>query len=623
MYENGQLVVLNINDILPNRFQPRIRFDEVKLQELAESIHKYGVIQPIVVRPINNKYEIIAGERRFKASKLASRTTIPAIVVNLSDKDSEEIALLENIQRQELTAIEEAVSYKRILDMGYITQDGLAKKIGKSQSTIANKIRLLNLDDQVQDALLHGRISERHARSLLRLGNRNAQVMMLGRIISERLTVKRTDDEIKKYLLENPSDGVGASVKTISHPVKVNVLNDKPVVESLFDNQIKKDSFTKDNSMNEERGKGFMDIDKIMREAHDINETKQPNDISELMRGSSMPSPSGNVAPTPAPVNNDNKFVNIPYGNNEVQRPSEVKPTNSGSVSFDSIFNQTPADLKPSTPDNNSNGANNTVNNNVLGGMPRPQESVGGQVSSNQVNNMASGFGSNVTSGINQSQVSNQGFNPAYHTIGSSSNANTEGGNSSAYVNQKSLNNQEISSIPEVSSSIPEVTSATNTPSLVSSSSDVRPTPSLVTPSFSTVNSGMSQSVPEVTSVNDSLVQANSLVSPSTPTVSNMQESVNNVSSIGSGLDDYRISEENLNNIPTPDIIETASSPVSQPSMMENNVKAVSTPNNSFREVINLIRNCADEIEKLGYYVDVDEIDLDKNYQVTFKINKE
>ena len=205
MFENGQLTVLNIKDILPNRFQPRIRFDGEKLEELAESIGKYGVIQPIVVRPVSNKFEIIAGERRYKASKLANKSTIPAIIVNLSDKDSEEIALLENIQRQELSPIEEAVSYKRILDMGYITQEELARKLGKAQSTIANKIRLLNLDDEVQSYLLNNKISERHARSLLRIPDKEQQVDMLHRIVEERLTVKQTDKEIEK-LKENMTE---------------------------------------------------------------------------------------------------------------------------------------------------------------------------------------------------------------------------------------------------------------------------------------------------------------------------------------------------------------------------------------------------------------------------------
>ena len=142
--DNKEIRILNIDDILPNRFQPRIKFDEKAINELAESIKTYGVIQPIVVRKVSDKYEIIAGERRYKASVLAGKTTIPGIIVDLNDKDSAEIALIENIQRQNLTPIEEAISYKKILDMGYLTQVTLGEKLGKTQSTIANKLRLLN-----------------------------------------------------------------------------------------------------------------------------------------------------------------------------------------------------------------------------------------------------------------------------------------------------------------------------------------------------------------------------------------------------------------------------------------------------------------------------------------------
>ena len=259
MYESGKLAVINIDDIFPNRFQPRLKFDEEKLSELSDSIRKYGVIQPIVVRPVNGKYEIIAGERRYKASMMAGRTTIPAVIVNLSDRDSEEIALLENIQRQQLSPIEEAVSYKRILDMGYITQDELAKKLGKAQSTIANKVRLLNLDDEVQEALLENKISERHARSLLRLSDKADQVKMLHRIINERLTVKMTDNEIAK-LKEEKNKQVNKQVQT-----------DDNNIESLFGD--------------EERGSNMMDIDKIMREAQDINApASEKKDLSGLMK---------------------------------------------------------------------------------------------------------------------------------------------------------------------------------------------------------------------------------------------------------------------------------------------------------------------------------------------------
>ena len=201
METSGKKVVeLNIQDVLPNRFQPRIKFNEEAINELSKSIKEHGVIQPIVVRPIGDKYEIIAGERRYKASCMAELKTIPAIITDLNDKDSAEVALIENVQRENLTPIEEAISYKKILDMGYITQDALASKLGKTQSTVANKLRLLNLDDEVQEALLNEKISERHARSLLKLQNKEQQRQLLNKIISERLTVRRADEEIEKML---------------------------------------------------------------------------------------------------------------------------------------------------------------------------------------------------------------------------------------------------------------------------------------------------------------------------------------------------------------------------------------------------------------------------------------
>ena len=199
MSTEKKVVEINVDDILPNRFQPRIKFDESAIADLSASIKEHGVIQPLVVRKIGDKYEIIAGERRYKASVMAGLETVPVIITELNDKDSAEVALIENVQRQNLTPIEEAVSYKKILDMGYLTQEQLANKLGKSQSSIANKLRLLNLEDNVQEALLNGQISERHARSLLKLPN-DKQEEMLDRIIDERLTVRKTDEEIDKML---------------------------------------------------------------------------------------------------------------------------------------------------------------------------------------------------------------------------------------------------------------------------------------------------------------------------------------------------------------------------------------------------------------------------------------
>ena len=204
----SRVIDLDLNDVLPNRFQPRIKFSEDSIIELSESIKEHGVIQPIVVRPIGDKYEIIAGERRYKASVLAGKEKIPAIITDLNDKDSAEVALIENVQRRDLSAIEEAISYKKILDMGYLTQEQLAVKLGKSQSTVANKIRLLNLCDEVQEALMEDKISERHARSMLKLPTAEMQRKMLEKVINERLTVRKTDEEIDKMntYITNPID---------------------------------------------------------------------------------------------------------------------------------------------------------------------------------------------------------------------------------------------------------------------------------------------------------------------------------------------------------------------------------------------------------------------------------
>lgn len=199
MDNKDNIIYVNVEDILPNRFQPRLAFDEKELNELANSIVKYGVIQPIVLRKIGEKYEIIAGERRYKASCLAGLKKIPAIIKETDDNTSAEIALLENIQRKNLTVIEEAQSYKKLIDKGF-TQEDIASKMGVSQSSVANKMRLLNLPKEVQDALLFNRISERHARSLLSLNNNDLQISLLHRIISEKLTVKQTEDEISVLL---------------------------------------------------------------------------------------------------------------------------------------------------------------------------------------------------------------------------------------------------------------------------------------------------------------------------------------------------------------------------------------------------------------------------------------
>lgn len=195
---DSEILQVPIEDIIPNRFQPRISFDDKALQELSNSIKQHGIIQPLVLRKLGDKYEIIAGERRYKAATMAGLTKVPAVIADIDDNTSAEVALVENVQRKNLTSIEEAKSYKNILDKGYMTQEALAKKMGLSQSAIANKLRLLNLAEEVQDALLNEKISERHARALLMVESQDEQRKWLKRILEERLTVRQLDMEIKK-----------------------------------------------------------------------------------------------------------------------------------------------------------------------------------------------------------------------------------------------------------------------------------------------------------------------------------------------------------------------------------------------------------------------------------------
>ena len=219
---------ISIDLIMPNRFQPRLVFDEKALNELADSIKEHGIIEPIIVRPLNDKYEIIAGERRYKAACIAGLTKVPVIVKHLSDYKSAQVAVIENVQRRNLNPMEEAKSYKRILDHGLKTQEELAKEIGVSQSTIANKLRLLSLAEPVKQALSENKISERHARALLKITSLDKQEELLNKVITERLTVKDLDDEIKKL---DTSTTPNITFKMPEVPNIVNTLN-------LFDEKI-------------------------------------------------------------------------------------------------------------------------------------------------------------------------------------------------------------------------------------------------------------------------------------------------------------------------------------------------------------------------------------------------
>mgnify|MGYP004620138455 CR=1 FL=1 len=228
MQMENTVLQVPIEDIIPNRFQPRLSFDDSSLNDLASSIKQHGIIQPLVLRRKNDKYEIIAGERRYKAARMAGLITVPAIISNLDDNASAEVAIVENIQRKDLTAIEEAKSYQALLDKGYMTQEELARKMGLSQSAISNKLRLLSLDEEVQDAILAEKISERHARTLLKVPSHEKQKELLNKVIKERMTVKQLEDEIKK------NEGSAKEVNQEEIPI----INSTPDINNVINNSV-------------------------------------------------------------------------------------------------------------------------------------------------------------------------------------------------------------------------------------------------------------------------------------------------------------------------------------------------------------------------------------------------
>lgn len=239
---NDQIVEINLSELRANPYQPRKNFDEEALNELASSIKEHGVFQPIIVKKSIKGYEIIAGERRFRASKLAGMQTIPAIVKDFSDEEMMQIALLENVQRENLTSIEEAKAYKSIIESMNITQDELAKKVGKSRSHITNILGLLKLPASVQDMVLYNKLSMGHARVLSKLDDPKIVEDLAQRVITEDLSVRKLESlvydneekEVKtkkntnneyKYMENFLKEKLGTNVKINNNKISIKFSN--------------------------------------------------------------------------------------------------------------------------------------------------------------------------------------------------------------------------------------------------------------------------------------------------------------------------------------------------------------------------------------------------------------
>lgn len=229
-----KVVKIAIDKIFPNPYQPRKTFDEEALRDLAASIAQYGVLQPLLVAPAeNDRYMLIAGERRLRASKMAELQEVPVIISEYTSQQIAEIALIENLQREDLHFLEEAEGYEKLMQQFHITQEAMAARVGKKQSTIANKLRLLRLSDRIRKILVEANLSERHARALLKLDDEEKQVQVLTAVIDNGYSVRQTENYIEKMLADKKQEKKKRLV--IVNDVRIYLNSIKQVVNAIKD----------------------------------------------------------------------------------------------------------------------------------------------------------------------------------------------------------------------------------------------------------------------------------------------------------------------------------------------------------------------------------------------------
>lgn len=623
-----KVVELDVNDVLPNRFQPRIKFNEDSINELCESIKEHGVIQPIVVRSMGDKYEIIAGERRYKASLLAGKRTIPAVITNLNDKDSAEVALIENVQRKDLTPIEEAISYKKILDMGYLTQEELAVKLGKTQSTVANKLRLLNLDEEVQEAVLEEKISERHARSLLKLSDVNQQRKMLSKIIENRLTVRRTDEEIAKVLngeADDEEQNEKEMVNAIPNPFvvekipaeKLPVIEPENIVNSVYDieepiiiieepdeipvvaeDQVAVDPSTINSeqvlenfniddmnipsapisdsvpstqpekepeiNVNEQMNPGFMNIEAIENNAKDINEEKESVDLNSLLK----PSIVGEEVRIEAPAPIEEQEEPIKAGKFFSLPTEEEKETS-----------------KEEAPASAPTGISDAFDfeKNMIGGTELMQpESTLIPESLESVDSVT------LTPSVEINNINNNEMSISEDEIALSSNINEP----TPATLESSVNFDSLIEVPAEPAKVEEniILENTETPS------------SEVTPGLEMLDAGLEENL---------LAEESA---PSEQAVADLAEATNNLIN-----PDFDITV----NVPVERQEITATEVMSSEDMPIPTLEAPSAPlNTNIAGALEDVRELVNNLEKDNYGIAIEEFDFEKEYQIIIKIQK-
>lgn len=597
------VVELELDDILPNRFQPRFKFHEQAITELAESIKEHGVIQPILVRRLGDKYEIIAGERRYKASLLAGKRTIPAIVSDLNDKDSAEVALIENVQRQDLTPIEEAVSYRKILDMGYLTQEQLAEKLGKTQSTISNKLRLLNLDDDVQEALLDEKISERHARSLLKIESKQKQKEILQKIIKERLTVKKTDDLINDVLAGKVDDLVEKKIETeipsifMNNSVQVEepAIQSSSAIEFINSNDQVINSF--DNNTKDEELLDFLNIDAPIQEqkvvpVEEISEVPIQVPIVDHLETENFNSSDNN-----SEIQNIGNF-DIPTS--PIVEEIEEEPIQVSTISNNEKELKEINDMIDNLPNiNNINPGFVDVDNIEKNAqdiyVERPLADIDNLLmSENGLVNNVKDFNQFDANTVEEEPIQQNKF---FTMLTPEDDDDITDGNTKEISDEETFN---FTPLVENNNSLnqflnPEAIENNTTESTNNNQND-----------FSFNND---------VQLDD---KKNEIVS--TPEIDNVN--IDNSKEIYDFQDNIEEIEDTpkVINYPADNIL--AESVRKEEIMEERNVESVIESKVDLRTVINTIRNCSDTIEKYGFAIECEEYDFEDMYQVIFKIQK-
>ena len=584
--EINKVVYLLNNDILPNRFQPRKYFDEEEIMQLSESIKEHGVINPVIVRKLGDKYELVAGERRYKANILAGNDDIPAIIMDVNDKESSEIAVVENIQRKDLNAIEEAISYKRILDIGYMTQEQLAQKMGKSQSAIANKIRLLKLSDEVQDALMKKQISERHARSLLKLESQKKQNELLERIINERLTVRKTDEEIEK--MNNNMNNF--------NNIYNNVPNNNP--EQLTPIM---------------PGTNISDVNISGGNSEQIQNNGITNQVIEPVMPSTINvEPSITTIPsTPMYPQEEQPVIAAEQSINQNEIPTPAEPQVIPTVSIDDVLAKA---NQPSVVGNQAFKDSNIVSSNELGNNTQINNSL----------NLDNNFGMPNLSPINEETT--------------------------PISNQNEFNIPDLSPINEPAIGINDNQSIESTemvtPTPVELQSNINESVNFGVPNFNTTGENPNSVDDLLSSKNNTINQVDMNDSNSTFAPFNLNRDNNTINSPinTSPIIDTTINENNQNSIDSNTGIDGLSSTNIQPESTQqfervpepiivndyNDQYAPIMPKQQnqkptidFKTIISLIRKCSQAIENSGYKIETEEYNLDNLYQVVFKIEKQ